>query len=58
MVQADATLETRTLGARFQHGRSEGVLGSRSPATTGFSIASHRALSSAPETSQMGLPIP
>jgi len=36
MVQADATLEARTLGAQFQHRHSEGVLGSRSPATTGF----------------------
>jgi len=36
MVQADATREARALGARLQHGRSGGVLGSRSPATAGF----------------------
>ena len=35
-MQADATRVARTLGARLQHGRSGGVPGSRSPATTGF----------------------
>ena len=35
-MQADVTREARVQGARLQHGRSGGVLGSWSPATTGF----------------------
>jgi len=35
-VQAAPTCDAMVPGTRLQHGRSGGVLGSRSPATTGF----------------------